>query len=137
MKRLLLAIILLASAVPTVAQQDAEIDAAEAAALAWLALTDSGQYAESWQEASSFFRAAITSEDWVNALSGPRGAFGGLQSRARSSAQYATTLPGAPDGEYVVFEFSASFENKANAVETVTAMKDLDGAWRVGGYFVR
>ena len=123
--------------IPASAQETVDTTAAEASTLAWLSLTDGGRYAESWQEAASFFRAAITAEDWVKALEGARSSFGGVQSREIASAEYVTTLPGAPDGEYVVFLFNASFENKENAVETVTAMKDLDGAWRVGGYFIR
>jgi hypothetical protein len=53
------------------------------------------------------------------------------------SKEYATSLPGAPDGEYVVIQFETSFENKNDAVETVTPMKDEDGKWRVSGYFIR
>ena len=64
MKRLLLAFLLLMPVHSVVAQNDADVAAAEAAALDWLALTDNGAYAASWQEASSFFRAAITNDDW-------------------------------------------------------------------------
>jgi len=120
-----------------IAQQSGDIEDAERAARDWLKLTDSGQYAASWEKASSFFRAAITAEDWEQSLQGARPAYGALQVRELGSASYATTLPGAPDGEYVVFEFNARFENKAAAVETVTVMKDIDGVWRVGGYFIR
>ena len=137
MKHLLSLLIFASLSMLAIAQDDADIAAAEASTLAWLSLTDSGRYPESWQEAASFFRAAITSEDWVKALEGARASFGAVESRDIASAEYATTLPGAPDGEYVVFLFNASFENKASAVETVTAMKDLDGAWRVGGYYIR
>ena len=137
MKKLLAFLMLASLSVLAIGQDDADISAAEASTLAWLSLTDSGRYADSWQEAASFFRAAITAEDWVNALEGARASFGTMQSREIASAEYATSLPGAPDGEYVVFLFNASFENKETAVETVTAMKDLDGAWRVGGYFIR
>ena len=48
-----------------------------------------------------------------------------------------TELPGAPDGEYVVFQFDTQFERKRAAVETVTPMCDPDGSWRVSGYFIR
>ena len=51
--------------------------------------------------------------------------------------QYAESLPGAPDGEYVVILFKTSFEGKAEAVETVTPMRDADGEWRVAGYYIR
>jgi hypothetical protein len=48
-----------------------------------------------------------------------------------------TSLPGAPDGEYVVIQFMSSFENKRFAIETVTPMKDKDAKWRVSGYYMR
>jgi len=38
---------------------------------------------------------------------------------------------------YVVIEFTASFENKKSAIETVTPMMDKDGKWRVSGYYVK
>ena len=53
------------------------------------------------------------------------------------SVEYTTTLPGAPDGEYVVVKHATSFENKADATETLIAMKDKDGTWRVSGYFIK
>jgi hypothetical protein len=47
-----------------------------------------------------------------------------------------SSLPGAPDGSYVVIELSTSFEKKAEAIETVTPMLE-EGVWRVSGYFIR
>ncbi|MDH3439723.1 MAG: DUF4019 domain-containing protein [Gammaproteobacteria bacterium] len=122
---------------PAFAQQGTDVQDAKQAAQDWLLLTDSRQYAASWEQSSSFFRAAITAEDWEQALHRARSAFGALLAREVGSSNYATTLPGAPDGEYVVFEFNSAFEDKAAAVETVTVMKDIDGRWRVGGYFIR
>jgi hypothetical protein len=48
-----------------------------------------------------------------------------------------TTMPGAPDGEYVVIQYQTTFEHKNSAVETVTPMLDNDGQWRVSGYYIR
>jgi len=48
-----------------------------------------------------------------------------------------TSMPGAPDGEYVVIQFESSFANKESAVETVTPMKGEDGVWRVSGYYIK
>ena len=62
---------------------------------------------------------------------------GSLISRQVKTQTYKTELPGAPDGEYVVIQFDTSFENKRSAIETVTPMRDKDGAWRVSGYFIR
>jgi hypothetical protein len=110
---------------------------AEKAAQSWLSLVDKGDYASSYAEAASFFKSAVTREQWEKALSASRGPFGKLLSRKLKSADLKTSLPGAPDGRYVVLQFETSFENKKEAVETVTPMLDKDGEWRVSGYFVR
>lgn len=117
-----------------------EVDAVETAkreTVAWLSLTDTQQYASSWESAAALFQAAISKDDWVRSLGAARSPFGTFKSREVASAKFSTTLPGAPDGEYVVFQFSSSFEKKASAVETVTAMKGPDGKWRVAGYFIK
>jgi hypothetical protein len=62
---------------------------------------------------------------------------GRLVSRKVQSTLYKTSLPGAPDGKYVVITFETAFENKASAVETVTPMLEKDGKWRVSGYFIK
>jgi uncharacterized protein DUF4019 len=110
---------------------------AEAAALAWLALLDAGNYGESWSKASSLFRQKIPESQWQSAASGTRAPLGPLKSRTLRSATMKSTLPGAPDGQYVVLEFESSFEHKASAVETVTPVKDADGQWHVSGYYIR
>lgn len=112
------------------------VQAAQSAAEAWLALVDAGSYDESWDEAAALFRGAVPKERWRQMLTGTRAPLGAVQLRGLSSAQYATELPGAPDGEYVVLQFETSFENKRTAVETVTPMLD-GGAWRVSGYFIK
>ena len=58
-------------------------------------------------------------------------------SREVVSKTYCSSLPGAPDGEYVVVHFRSSFANKASAFESVTPMLDQDGKWRVSGYYFR
>ena len=60
-----------------------------------------------------------------------------MGSRELLSAQHMTSLPGAPDGDYVVIQFKTSFANKKSAVETVTPMLEKDGVWRVSGYFIK
>jgi Protein of unknown function (DUF4019) len=110
---------------------------AEAAARSWLALVDAAHYAESWDAAAVYFRNSISQSQWVSRLSAVRGPLGDLKSRQESSTRFARSLPGAPDGEYIVIQFSTSFEHKAAATETVTPMKDADGQWRVSGYYIR
>ena len=104
---------------------------------AWLALVDSGKYADSWEEASQLFKAHVTKEQWQSMLRASRDPLGRMTSRKLMSATYTTMLPGAPDGEYVVIQYDRSFEHKQSAVETVIPMLDKDGKWRVSGYFIK
>ena len=107
------------------------------AAEEWLVLIDAKNYGKSWDEASELFKKSITKEMWEQSIKAVRPALGDLISRSVKSAEYATSLPGAPDGEYVVIQFSTSFKNKKSAIETVTPMKDPDGKWRVSGYYIK
>jgi len=133
----LLALALLVGICTSVQAQQKPEDLAQQSADAWLAWVDSGQYAESWQEASQLFKAHVTKEQWQDALRATRDPLGKMLSRKLKSATYKTTLPGAPDGEYVVIQFESSFEHKQSAVETVTPMLDKDGKWRVSGYYIK
>ncbi|MDS4042795.1 MAG: DUF4019 domain-containing protein [Candidatus Competibacter sp.] len=110
---------------------------AQTAALAWLALVDAEKYGQSWSEAALLFRSAVMQVDWVNAVTAVRAPLGALKSRTLKSANFTRSLPGAPDGEYVVIQFDSQFEHKASAVETVTPMRDKDGIWRVAGYYIK
>jgi hypothetical protein len=111
--------------------------AATTAAQAWLALTDGRDYNSSWKEASSYFRGAITEQNWVASMEGFRAPLGKMLSRRVSKTQESNSLPGAPDGRYILMRFSTSFEKKKSAVETVTFVFDDDGKWRAAGYFIR
>ncbi len=118
------------------AEQSAE-EAAVASSQKWLSLVDTGKYAESWDEAAEYFKNAILKQKWLESMEAFRKPLGKLISRKLKSKQYATTLPGAPDGEYVVIQYETSFENKNSAIETITPMLDKDGKWRVSGYYIR
>ena len=112
-------------------------EAAVAASQAWLALVDEGNYSGSWEEAAEYFRAAVTVEQWQRSLRAFREPLRGVLSRKLKFKQYTNTLPGAPDGEYVVIQYETSFENKESAIETITPMLDKDGKWRVSGYYIK
>ena len=138
MKRVLCtALLALSFAVLAETNEADAIKSAKSETVSWLSSVDAGDYGSSWESASALFQGAISKDDWVKTLSGVRSPIGALKSREVASASFSTTLPGAPDGEYVVFQFDSSFENKASALETVTAMKDPDGNWRVAGYFIK
>jgi serine/threonine protein kinase len=107
-----------------------------AAAESWLARIDAGHYADSWKEAAQFFQSSITEASWSAALTSVRKPLSEIKSRKLHSARSIKSLPGAPDGDYVVMKFDTSFATKEKAVETVTFMKDPDGSWKAAGYFI-
>jgi len=125
-----------AAPIPSLAADKPEKEA-QAAAEQWLALIDAGQFAESWQATASVFQAAVSQPQWKSSLESVRKPLGTRVSRKLKSAKYSKKLPGAPDGEYVVLQFTTSFTNKNGAVETVTPMLDQDGKWKVSGYFIK
>ncbi len=119
------------------ADDQAAVTQATQAAESWLKLVDAGQYRRSYKDTSSYFKSIVDERTWAGKVGPVRKSLGAVISRKIEGAQYTTTLPGAPDGQYVVIEFDTSFKNKKSAVETVTPMLDKDGRWRVAGYFIR
>ena len=132
------AVILLVPALAFAAEKHEEAEKqALAAAESWLALTDDGKYGESWEAAAEYLKNAVTKDDFAKSLRAARKPLGKLKSREVISKKYETSLPGAPDGQYVVIQFKSVFENKKSAIETVTPMLDKDKTWRVSGYYIK
>lgn len=114
---------------------------ATAAMLTWMGEIDSGQYAKSWDDASKTFQKALTSDKWVAAAGSVRTPLGKLLERKQASALYQTSVP-MPTGEmikgqFVIAQFTSSFENLKSAMETVVFEKEADGVWRASGYFIK
>ena len=124
-------------AMPAHAQDTEQVAKAQAAAQSWLALTDSKAYAQSWEQSAALFQAGVSKPSWVGAIQGVRSPLGSLKSRTVKSASFTRSLPGAPEGEYVVIQFETQFEHKAGAIETVTTLREKDGTWKVSGYFIK
>jgi hypothetical protein len=108
-----------------------------ASAQSWLEIVDAEKYAESWEEAAELFKSAISEVNWEESIKVVRRPLGKVISRKLDSQEYMTSLPGAPDGEYVVIQYKTKFENKKAAIETITPMLDNDGKWRVSGYYIK
>lgn len=114
-----------------------EAQAGLRAAADWMALVDAGNYTGSWTAAAAYLQAAVPEDQWVKSLSAFRTPMGAKVSRVVKTARLASTLPGAPDGHYVLIQYDSSFANKKSAVETATAMQETNGLWKVSGYFIR
>lgn len=134
LKALILCSLLFApiSAIAEKSEEKAAIDAAAH----FLQLIDSGQYQESWQKTAPFFKSQVSQRKWAEQLQNVRPLFGATAKRAVKSVRHATSLPGAPDGEYFVLQYDTIFEKKKGSIETVT-MSQIGGQWQVAGYFIR
>ena len=126
-----------ALAAPAFAQEPEAVADAQEAAERWLAQLDSGNYAGTWRDAAAVLRAAVPQAQYEAGTRQVRAPLGSAADRALKSATYQTTMPGAPDGQYVVIQYTTRFANKEQAVETVIPMREQDGIWRVSGYAVR
>jgi len=131
MKHLLLTLSLCFSAL---VWAHASTDSGEA--LDWLNTIDAGKYDESWQNTDAFFKAQVTKAKWSDTLKGVRTPLGQVVSRSKISSQHHTSLPGAPDGEYLVIQYQTEFQHKKASTETLTLSKS-SGQWRPVGYFIR
>lgn len=114
-------------------REEAAVDTAQQ----WVALIDAGKYAESWDEAAQLFQESIRRPDWVKSLEMARAPLGNVITRQIRRTAHVTSLPGVPEGDYLIIEFDTSFDNRAAAIETVTPARDADGKWRVAGYYIR
>ena len=124
--------------IPAIASADDPAEkGAATAAQSWLGQIDAGHYGKSWQDASAYFKGAVTEKGWHDALNGTRNPLGKLVSRKLGKAQNVKSLPGAPDGNYVVMQYATSFSNKKSAVETVTFVQEKDGKWKAAGYYIK
>lgn len=114
-----------------------KIKAARKAADSWLQLIDTGQYDKSWDTAASAFQAFTTKDKWIEAMKAANKQLGRTEFHRFDSANYTTTVPNAPPGEYVILTYKAKYASLPNAIETVTVVLDKDGKWHVTGYYVK
>jgi Protein of unknown function (DUF4019) len=111
-------------------------DPAVKTAAAWLRLVDQGDYAQSWAEASSYFRGVVPQDKWVAMVTKVRKPLGAVTTRELILTRHETSLPDAPPGDYFVIQYKSQFAHSA-MIETVTLMLDKDGRYHVAGYFIR
>jgi len=81
----------------TAAAQDPASTTVQSTARDWLALTDAGNAAGSWDAAARQFKNAMTRDGWVESLKKARDPLGKLEQRTVLSTTFANSFPGAPD----------------------------------------
>lgn len=101
------------------------------AARQWLSLVDQERWDESWNETGQAFKELNTSEKWASVSEQVRPPLGAVLSRTAIRQE---GVPAPPYG-YEMVKFRTSFANKAEAVETVTLVRE-GSDWRVVGYWI-
>lgn len=108
--------------------------------MTWLQEIDGGKYEQSWNAAAPSFQKAITAQKWTAALDGARKPLGSCTARKLASAVHQTSVPspaGIHQGDFILAQFEASFDNLKYSLETVTFEKTADGTWKASGYYVK
>lgn len=123
------------AAAPATAQHQAAVDSAKQAAQEWLALLDADRYEATWTNAASYFKSKVGKKRWAQKLRGTHQPLDSLRSRSLVTARYTTSVPRAPEGEYVVAQYRATYGSRS-MVETLYLKKEQD-RWGVAGYLIR
>jgi hypothetical protein len=135
-----LAVLLLLLCSIEVAANDNLLEQATQDANAWLEMVDAGKYSETWTQTSAFFQKRESITEWHRQVAFARQPLGSVISRILAHTEFITSLPGAPDGQYVVLQYVICFAHRKVEVETLTMMLDADGQdaqWRVVDYIIQ
>lgn len=105
--------------------------AATRAASAWLALLDDARWQESWAATGQSFQSLNTVAAWQAASEQARVPLGRMLSRQLLSE---ADVPAPPKG-YCMVRFRTDFENRRDAIETVSLDRE-GGNWKVVGVYI-
>ncbi|MBX7491837.1 DUF4019 domain-containing protein [Qipengyuania sp. 1NDW9] len=121
---------------PATAVETVLVERFEAEALEWLALVDAGDWDASFAEAGRTFRDPNTATTWREASEMARVPLGEVKERTTLTVGLVQTdADGRENLEQAIVRFATSFENRKEAIETVTLEED-NGKWRVVGYLI-
>lgn len=118
-------------------QNEQAVSAATEAARSWLEVLDADEFRKTWEMASPTFKKQVSGEQWADKVRQAHASLGidSLRSRTVEDARYRSSVPNAPEGEYVIAQFRATYDQQ-ETTETVTLRREEDG-WRVVGYYIK
>jgi hypothetical protein len=111
----------------------AQVSAATEQAASWLGALDLGHYDEAWNGLATVMKRGSSLEDWTRDVRAPRQQLGKPGGRELERAEFATTVRGAPTGNYVTVAYVSHFADAPPILETVLLTFE-DERWRVAGY---
>ena len=118
---------------PTLRDDRDSIDAG----IKWLALIDAGNAGAAWDLSSKQLKSSVTRAKFIDGMRDSRKSLGKLEARTAERFARSHKMPGVPDGDYVIIEYTARFaQGKKLQEQLVWAIEDGD-IWRVAGYYYR
>lgn len=118
---------------PTLRDDREAIDAG----MKWLALIDSGRAGAAWELSSRQLQSTVTRAKFIAAMRDARKPLGKLEERTAERFARSHQLPGAPDGDYVIIEYTARFPKGKKLQEQLVWSIEEGEIWRVAGYYYR
>ena len=103
----------------------------------WLGLLDQNQYDSCYETASEYMKNASSKAGFIQNIKEVFSPLGKRISRELVSISFHKQLPDAPEGNYILLQYVTRFENKNQAVETITAMLEKEGSWKISGYYIK
>ena len=129
---------LFALLMPMAALADDTSQQAADIAKSWLVLLDAGKYEQSWTDASTAFKGAVTQVQWVGMVKPVREPLGEVVSRNLDppGVEFTKSLPNGVVGDFAIVHFATKFAKGGDTKETVILTMD-GGAWKVAGSFIK
>lgn len=118
---------------PAFAQDARAVAEARSATERWLDLMDAEEYSAAWKSSSGGMRDGMPKVAWTmlaTATHAPLGTFKSRRFKGFSAKKSSSETP----REAIDFVYEARYEKNAHVEETVTAVHEKDGAWRVSGF---
>lgn len=115
------------------ASGDDHTEEALAAAKAWLAQIDAGNYEGSYAFGGSAMHEKVPQSTWVAVLKALRTPWGAVVSRKQTSHIYKPNGIEGLEGECMIITYDTSFKQLSPAREQIV-LKWEDGKWRGAGY---
>ena len=105
-----------------------------AAAESFFELRDAGSLQQAWWEGSEILHQTTRMDRWMEDMRIQSELMGDLVKRSLRSRVQRSTMPGLPDGEYVILLYDVSFEHKKAGLEILVMLHDASGDWRLVSY---
>jgi uncharacterized protein DUF4019 len=118
---------------PTLRDDRDSIDAG----MKWLALIDGGNAGAAWDLSSKQLKSSVTRDKFIEGMRDARKSLGKLEGRTAERFARSHQLPGAPEGDYAIIDYTARFAQGKKLQERLVWSIEEGDIWRVAGYEYR